>query len=311
MKSKTAKPSPNTIFFLIISLLLSSCTSYSFLHPQPVDRKNCYHFPKAFRGTWQPEEDTSSTDSDSVTILAAPSATTDSLARQALTTNSDSTIPFNFDTASARFTDLRDSTSNDNECSPITISRKFIEVIQVRKERVDKESVETIGPGNYDKLLSSDSDYWKQGDSVRREPDRTPKYLIRNDMIFEINEGRLGKGYQYDSSGKYIVIRAADTTMIDLGRNAFLRKLNKKLWVLNINGLALADEEAWWTIMILEKTGRSKLRVWDCDTSLKTHHTMFYHSGSAYYFDAKWSAAEMMTLFHDGYFSSDETWRRN
>jgi hypothetical protein len=130
-------------------------------------------------------------------------------------------------------------------------------------------------------------------------------------MIFEINEGRLGKGYQYDSSGKYIVIRAADTTMIDLGRNAFLRKLNKKLWVLNINGLALADEAPWWTIMILEKTGRSKLRVWDCDTSLKTHHTMFYHSGSAYYFDAKWSAAEMMTLFHDGYFSSDETWRRN
>jgi len=38
--------------FPVLAVLLYSCDTYNFSHPQPVDKENIYTFPDAYRGNW-------------------------------------------------------------------------------------------------------------------------------------------------------------------------------------------------------------------------------------------------------------------
>lgn len=42
--------------FPVLAVLLYSCDTYNFSHPQPVDKENIYKFPEAFQGNWIDED---------------------------------------------------------------------------------------------------------------------------------------------------------------------------------------------------------------------------------------------------------------
>ena len=145
-----------------------------------------------------------------------------------------------------------------------------------------------------------------QYDSLKRPIDTSKNYLFENNKIFAIDKNGLSKGYDYKAEGDTINILRYDTIFIDLGTNAFLRKLNKTMYVFNIRNSILGEDNTWWRIRLLEKKDNQSFRIWMCSSKKGAFPSVFYiqnyDGGDHYYIDASWSAAEIMELFNKGNF---------
>jgi hypothetical protein len=147
-------------------------------------------------------------------------------------------------------------------------------------------------------------------DSLKRAVDTIANFLFRGQYIHRIGHSRfLGKGYSYVIENDTIIIIRNDTICIDIGKNAFLRQLNKNIYVLNINKSILGNEyyNNWWMLMLLEKKEDNSLSIWECSTKTANLSCMFYARPSAYhdfYFDCLWTTEEMLRLVKEGYFEA-------
>jgi hypothetical protein len=139
-------------------------------------------------------------------------------------------------------------------------------------------------------------------DSLQKKMDTITHYLLHDGYIYRVDaSGLLDEPHAYHLENDTITIFENDTIYVDLGKNAFLRKLNKNFYVLNMRNF----------LVILEKEHKGTLTYLECGDKSPTLPSMFYakHSenGGSYYFNSRWTSAEMLQLIHQGYFDTSET----
>jgi hypothetical protein len=143
-------------------------------------------------------------------------------------------------------------------------------------------------------------------DSLKRPADTVKNVLFKNNKIYLVDKKGLSKGYDFKTSADTFHMLRYDTTFIDLGANAFLRKLDKTIYVFNLRNTILGEDNPWWRIMLLEKKDNQSFRIWVCSSKKGAIPDVFYshhYNGSdIYYIDASWSAAKILQLYNEGNF---------
>lgn len=277
------------IGWIFLVILFSSCSFYNFSQPQPYDQKNLYRFPDCFLGKWV-ETDTFTSDIEFTVPLNQNSGLQ----------SSDKAFRFNQTTQS----------QDEGDYGFYYISKHYVILVLKEEEKLVKEAWPKYQPGKgYSYLPGRINSFQKiQYDSINKPVDTVDRYIIRGKLIFEKNEnGYLDRGYPYKMINDTIVINKLDSIYIDLGQNAFLRKLNDSNYVFNFHQSSLLgnDGGAWWNIIILQSKGKKQFYQWECNSSTANLSCMFYARPSRsnqFYFDCRWSTADMLTLMNKNYF---------
>lgn len=280
------------LFFM--QLFLFSCTEFYFSAPQPADRENIVEFPDEYLGKWYSQDNGTYSFEFTDTLKASGQ-------------NDDPGGPYS---------DLP-GTSGTNGIAPfakedssfIIINKKNIELLFFSTDKIVTGAWPRLNKKK-ELIFSGDNTYnWLRSieyDSLKRPVDTLDNYLLYGKMIYEIDDkGYLDKGYPYVYDKDTIIVTKRDTLCIDLGQNAFLRKLNNRFYALNIRSQVLGESSAWWQIFILEKTSAATFREWECSVKAKTLPSMFYPKSSRsdlFYFNSNWTTAEMLQLMKDDYF---------
>jgi hypothetical protein len=148
-------------------------------------------------------------------------------------------------------------------------------------------------------------------DSLNRPVDTVANYYINADLLYEVTgKGRLEKGFHYTTQEDTFRINKIDTFWVDLGKNAFLRKLDTDFYVLNMLNQARGIENRWWQIILLEKSNRNNITQWDCTYSLTKDTSMFYENYGNYYFNSQWNAKEIIQFLKKGLFEKCDELKR-
>lgn len=155
-------------------------------------------------------------------------------------------------------------------------------------------------------------------DSLKTPVDTIDNYLLNGNMVYEVTEeGFLKKGYSCRTDNDTLICLKYDTTCIDLGQNAFLRRLNKNLFVLNMRNDILGNCEfnGWWRIMMLEIKSGQAMNLLELTSGAADLPCRFYDKpgkGNTFYFNCQWTAADMLHLMEKEYFVvSSELHREN
>ncbi len=149
---------------------------------------------------------------------------------------------------------------------------------------------------------------------IKQPVDTVENYIIRSDKIYSFVKSQytrdtnkkacdLSLGNHFTLKNDTIHFREENFQEIELGRNAFLRKLNSKQYILNIRdqylfGTINGSEGFgyWWQIFLLEKTEEGKLRLLYPNGTIK--------QGELYgdYYVNQWTKVEMLDLIKKGFF---------
>ncbi|HEX7457399.1 MAG TPA: hypothetical protein VF301_03105 [Ginsengibacter sp.] len=201
---------------------------------------------------------------------------------------------------------------DDDDDDEYFVDKKYILFISNGKEKIAKGLWPKLDEkGNY---LFPGGGYHEfstiEYDSLKKPIDTINNFLLRGDYIYEYENKRyLNKGYPWYEQQDTIIVIKNDTFCIDLGQNAFLRKVNKNLYALNIRNriLGFNDEEFddWWHLTLLKIKRDQTVEIWEESSKLKGLSCMF-QAGSPlqnyYYSDCKWTKADIQKMFKDGYF---------
>lgn len=280
-----------------ISFLLISCNFYNFSQPQPYDKEKIYQFPAELLGDWK-EKDTMTYDLQLSVPLNGKGG------NQSNTGNDQQNkgAPGKKDDDNVSYSFCRDYLA-------IFISGKN-KILAGAWPRLNKKKEFIYPPEGFEgeeEILY---------DSLKKTVDTVRKYLISGNRIYEIDPDRfLTAGYAYARLKDTITVLKKDSLYIDLGQNAFLRKLTDSLYVFNINNsiLSVGEGENWWRLVVLEIAANGQLNQWECNSSTGKLPCMFYERPSKYdqfYFDCRWSTAEMLWLIREGYFEKTSIMHR-
>lgn len=142
-------------------------------------------------------------------------------------------------------------------------------------------------------------------DSLKRPIDTVSNYLLRGGYIYEISyDSSINNGKPYHRIGDTIYVAHSDSTWLDLGQNAFLRKLAKNMYTINILNRTIGMEDNnWWQVFIIEKNNAGSVIILGCNDKSEKLPEMFYAKQGNYYFDSNWTTEEMLQLIRKGYFS--------
>lgn len=257
----------NSICCALIVVLLSSCESFNFFQAQPYDRENVYEFPEQFLGRWG-----GSTEEDD-----------------------------------ANYSDM------EYHKELFFIDKRYISYIINKEVKVVKGYWPKLVNGN-EFIYPSDGNTTYAGfysiiyDSLNKPVDTISNYLIHQNKIFgKSMDEFLEKGYQFTVTKDTIIIFKNDTLTIDLGQNAFLRKLSDSLYVFNIKNylLGFEQDQQWWMVLLIEISENGKLVYWECNDKINGLPCKIFNRPSKYeylYFDCHWSAPEIMLLKNEEYF---------
>jgi len=289
----------SVIMLSVLLILLYSCDYYNFSQPQPGGKENIYEFPKEFHGKWIESQDSFQQPVESAISL-----------KQHLGG------PINWQDHQAGFLHQEDvypkngSTEEDSSC--YYIDKNYAMLIIHEKEKIVTGAWPQIGY-NGELLYAPFFNTLRkiEYDSLKRPIDTIDNYLFHENKIYEIGVNRfLGKGYTYYRDKDTLVVFKNDTICVDLGQNAFLRKLNQNFYVLNIRNTILGEENPWWRLMILEIKDQNSFAIWECSSKSGELSSMFYEEPSKsdiFYFDCNWSSSELLRLIHEGYFEISST----
>jgi hypothetical protein len=215
--------------------------------------------------------------------------------------------------------DFRGNWIADNDDEYVQIGKRSVTMIQkVSKAkivtgawpRLNKEGT-LVYPPFYNSGLQT-----IRYDSLNRPIDTLNNFLLRPNAIYHINaEGLLDNGYSYRLDDDTINIAESDTVVIDLGRNAFLRKLRDGFYVLNISNALMegyfnSDKSNWWQLVLLEQRNDDQIFIWYWTNKLIQQPAMFYTHEDTYYFDCRWTEDDLMQLIKEGNFQQGDQLRR-
>lgn len=279
-----------------ISFLFISCEFYNFSAPQPYDKEDIYHFPDELLGKWKAKD----------TVYGVE-----------FTVPADKKDGYHFNTGEDQPGKAMVGKA-DGDSNYYCIYRDYM--IMIFSER------KKILAGAWPKLNSKNEFvYQPEGfgrlevivyDSLKKPVDTVSHYIISGNRIYERDMDRfLLRGYAYNRVKDTITILQIDSNYIDLGKNAFLRKLTDSLYIFNINNsvLSLSEGENWWRLIVLEIAATGQVNQWECSNKTGELACMFYDRPSKYdqfYFDCRWSAAEILRLMKEGYFEKTAVMER-
>lgn len=152
-----------------------------------------------------------------------------------------------------------------------------------------------------------EAEKYQQYDSLFHSLDTTRNYIISNKAIYEVRgNGMLSLGYAYVKNEDTFTFQKKDTMWLDLGRNMCIRKMDKRLYALNINNTLLAQESNWWQMVLLEQPHADTILCWGIGEKMKTAASFIYYFEEKYfsaaYYEADWDAATIIRLKDEGYF---------
>jgi hypothetical protein len=197
--------------------------------------------------------------------------------------------------------------SEEGDDEFIYISKHYASMISSGKEKI----VKGVWPvpdakGNFINLPNLyKSFYTVRYDSLKNPIDTFSNYLLDGNKIYKVNEeGKLGIGNNYQLDKDTIILLKNEVVTIDMGRNAFLRKLNNEFYVFNFLNSILGTDNPWWQISIIQIKPGKQLVIWDCTEKLKKHASMFYNARGTgnYYFNSSWTTSDIMALMAEGKF---------
>jgi hypothetical protein len=140
-------------------------------------------------------------------------------------------------------------------------------------------------------------------DSSKNPIDTIAKYLLRRDKVYEKTvDGFLKNGFPYRQDKDTLIISVKDTVSIDLGKNAFLRQLNKNIYAFNFIQNSLNEHTTWWEVTLLEIKDDKTIYLWDVTSKVKNLPCMFYSNNGSNYLDCQFTTAEMIGLMKDSTF---------
>lgn len=204
-------------------------------------------------------------------------------------------------------------TSNEGKESYIVAENHFKFITQERVSLVKGAWPKLDAVGNFIQLPNAYTGYQTiQYDSMKQIVDTVNNCIISGNLVFGIEaNGALTKAYLYQQEADTLRINGADTLIVDLGQNAFLRPLNKQLYVLNIRNRVLGTNEEsaqdWWTIRLIEKKADGAIVIWSPSSTMSKLPCMFYSAPSKsdiFYFICNWTSTDMLQLKKDGYFEA-------
>lgn len=281
--------------FSLLFVLLTSCNTYYFSQPQPVDRKNIYEFPQMFLGNWMDVNDTANRTAELQPVSI-----------------------FNYDSSYQPIVwEIEDSDPlapipNERDSTFYEVGKNHALLIIHQKERIVKGAWPKVDRGEFrypEKTYSVLKSI--HYDSLLNPTDTIANYIFRGNFIYKIEDNfLLEKGYRFDSTFNEITVFKNDTIGVDLGRNAFLRKLDENFYALNIRYQILGDDNKWWLLLILERTNNGSVNMWQCSDKSGELPSMFYSRPSKadeYFFDSDWCASELLQLIKNGYFEISNT----
>lgn len=268
----------NYYVLVLLCSLLASCSVYNFSNPQPDGLPDLTEFPSLLLGTWYQDSFTTSFEMD---------------------------IPIQEQGGYLAPTDPEEKTE-------YVIQKKYFSIISSNQTRVVKGAWPKTGGNNtyiYPGESTGNYEFMQtiNYDSLHRVLDTTDNYIILQKKIYnKTQEGFLGKGYHYFEDHDTLVIIRNDTLHVDLGRNAFLRKLSDSLYTLNILKYVLGSEEDqnWWMVILLELNTKGQLMQWEISGKSTALSCMIYQRNSKndyLYFDCNWTAAELLQMKKEGY----------
>lgn len=287
-------------------VFLASCDYYNFSEPQPVDKENIYEFPIEFHGKWLPRD----TFESSIEFTAPLDGKKEYLEK--------SKGP-NLHAGYLISTGIHGTNPKKNEDSSFyIINKKNVWLVIYSKEKIVTGAWPRLGKNGEFIYPAGESFLYHQKeikyDSLKRPSDTTDNYILNGGYIYEVyDNGFLNRGYKYHYDHDTIIVEKKDTLPIDLGQNAFLRKLNAKSYVLNIRNSILGDENNWWRLIVLDKKGNDTIIMRECSSKTGNLPCMFYAKNSKsdiFYFNCKWTSGELLSLIDQGYFNETEIYHR-
>lgn len=295
----------NGVYYFVILLTLPlfflSCEYHNFSNPQPADKENIYEFPKEFRGNWAVINNTYEESLSSAHAIKA-------LAGDMFAGNEAGPQHNSADYG------FIESKPQGNDSAYYIVEKEHACLVTTSEERVLMGDWPRLSQNNG--ILNPPIFYGSvrsiRYDSLKRKTDTVYNYMLHDNYIYEVgNKGLLEKGYPYRAVNDTIFFTKRDTLYIDIGENAFLRKLNKQFYVLNIRGRILGEEIAsfnnWWRLFVLERKEDGAIQLWVPASKSAQLPCMFYSVNSeSYYFDCSWTTDEMLRLMQNGYFTATD-----
>ena len=167
--------------------------------------------------------------------------------------------------------------------------------------KLDKEGALRYLPGPFLPLCTV------HYDSSGMPRDTVSNFIFRDQLIFEVlDDGRLGNGYPYRNRGDTVEILKSDSLVIDMGRNAFLRRLGENTYAFNIRETIFGEKEGWWQVLLIEGTSDTTMNICTGNPKLAQQPGMFFETvrgwAEQYYFKLGWSAKDMLMLLKAGGF---------
>ncbi len=140
-------------------------------------------------------------------------------------------------------------------------------------------------------------------DSLNRPVDTINSFVIQKEHIIELKDDKtLGLRYDYKINKDTLMIDEVDTLWLDLGRNAFVRKIDDRYYALNILSGIVEESRNWWQLIIFEKTAADSISVWTGASKLEESPYMFYSFKNNYYFDCSLSSRELLKMIKKNQF---------
>lgn len=196
---------------------------------------------------------------------------------------------------------------SNNDSLSLLIDETFFAVIVNREQKIAK--------GAWPKLNKAREFVYPEGevyefeqlivyDSLRQPVDTIDHFIFRNKKMYDVDEdGTMSTGRSYWQEQDTFIIKSIDTVYFDLGNNAVFRQLNDRFYVMNIRGGIAAGRTNWWEVYIIEKKADNVFSTWECSRKTKELPSLIYlYQDHTFYFNAAWTAVELLQLMKDGYF---------
>lgn len=282
------------IWLLIVQL--SSCTTFYFEQPLPADRPNSNEFPTHLLGTWESLPDSANYMINPFDYKSMASGY--------------NAVPVSWKLKKQERSPFY---SSDDSLS-LLIEETFFAIIVDRTDKIAK--------GAWPKLNAAREFVFPPGevyeveqliiyDSLRQPVDTVDQYIFRNAKMYDVDyDGTMSTGRSYWQERDTFIMRSIDTLYVDLGKNAMLRQLNERFYVMNIRGGLTGERNNWWQLYFIEKKADHFFSIWECSRKTKELPSVLYlYKDHTFYFNATWTAYELLQLMEDGYFVQTDVYR--
>lgn len=149
-------------------------------------------------------------------------------------------------------------------------------------------------------------------DSLMKKYDTLDNYVIRGKRIWEVKDNRLTIAREFFIKGDTIYLPPV-SFRIQLGPNAFYRKITSELYMLNIKDIETEEKGPefgqWWQVYLLERKGQGSIVLYRFNEKIKEDPAMFFHevASSHYYFDPAWTSKDILRMFNGGMFDAENS----